>query len=363
MSIPNFSRVAIYRDAGCVAVDDDYVYVAVEDDCLKIDLDTGQIVDTYHPPTGNRDWGYLGIDGNLLFGSEQIVGASLITPDFYDYGGYGNWFSRGDDRPTVTSRALFCRDRHTGELLWTYADSNGLNDNEFVIANPTICVGGDGVYFFESYDTGAVTEPSGWVIPLTFCNGNNEYLVKLDKNTGELLWREQHNLPFENSMYLSYANNIVLASGSTSLGNFWYHYRAYNGSNGSLAWDKDWDSGAGSSDWNHGKQDKHPMIVGDKVYLKFGSYYLNDGTPFGFTCPSSNCADFSASMTHIFGRNSTYASIYSLSGGWNFPLCSAARPGCYISIIPAGGIIMMPAYSNGCTCGYTLQTSIGWLPQ
>jgi len=328
VNISNFSRVAILRDAGCVAVDEDYVYVAVEDDCLKIDLDTGQIVDTYHPPTGNSDWGYVGIDGNLLFGSEQIVGASLITPDYYNRGVYGNDFSRGDDRPTVTSRVLFCRDRNIGSLLWTYDDSNGLGSNEFVIANPTICVGGDGVYFFESYDTNSVTDADGCVIPLTFCNGNNEYLVKLDKNTGELLWRQQHNLPFENIMYLSYANGI------------------------------------------HGKQDKHPMIVGDTIYHRYGTYNLQTGAPvsFSFTL-SSKCADCSASATHIFGRQGDYGfrggvGIYNLSvGGSGSPLCSAARPGCYISIIPAGGVIMMPAYSNGCTCAYTLLTSIAWIPQ
>ena len=370
VNIPNFSRVAILRDAGCVVVDEDYVYVAVEDDCLKIDLDTGQIVDTYHPPTGNRDWGYVGIDGNLLFGSEQIVGASLITPDYYNRGGYGNYFSRGDDRPTVTSRALFCRDRNTGSLLWIYDDSNGLGGNEFVIANPTICVGGDGVYFFESYDTNAVTDANGCVIPLTFCNGNNEYLVKLDKNTGELLWRQQHNLPFENIMYLSYANGIILASGSTSPDNFWYHYRAYNASNGLLAWDKDWDSGENSRDWNHGKQDKHPMIVGDTIYHRYGTYNLQTGALVSFSfILSVKCADCSASATHIFGRQGDYGfrggvGIYNLSvGGSGSPLCSAARPGCYISIIPAGGVIMMPAYSNGCTCAYTLLTSIAWIPQ
>ena len=365
LSVPNASRIAILRDAGWMAVDDDYVYIAVEDDCLKVDLETGSVIDTYHPPDSNRDWGYVGIDGNLLFGSEQIAGASRITTEYHGLGKAGNQISRKNNQPTVTSRALFCRDRNTGELLWTYDDSNSLGNNEFVIANPTICVAEDAVYFLESYYSGAVTDPDGCVTPQTFCTGDNEYLVKLNKNTGSLYWREQHNLPFYNIIYLSYSNNVILASGSTTETNFWYHYRAYNGEDGALLWQKNWDSGFSSSDTDHGKQDKHPMIIGDKVYLKFGSYYLSDGASVGFTCASTNCADFSASTTHIFGRNNKHPSIYNLSGGGSSSeLSSSMRPGCYISIIPAGGIIMLPAYSAGCTCGYyTLQTSVGWLPQ
>jgi len=319
-----------------MAVDDDYVYIAVEDDCLKVDLETGSVIDTYHPPDSNRDWGYVGIDGNLLFGSEQIVGASRITTEYHGGGKAGNQISRGDGQPIITSKGLFCRDRNTGALLWTYDDSNSLGNNEFVIANPTICVAEDAVYFFESYDSTAVADADGRVYLNDFNNGNSEYLVKLNKNTGSLYWREQHNLPFYNCMYLSYSNNIILASGSTTKTNFWYHYRAYNASNGSLAWPPlDWNSGTGSGDWNHGMQDKHPMIVGDTIYHKYGTYNLQTGASvsFSFTL-SSKCADCSASATHIFGRQGDYgfrggAGIYSLSsGGAGSPLSSAARPGC-----------------------------------
>ena len=106
------------------------------------------------------------------------------------------------------------------------------------------------------------------------------------------------------------------------------------------------------------------MIVGDNVYLKYGSYNLQTGASIGFHFVTTNCAGCSASATHFFSRNSGNPSIYSFTGsGTNNILSPAMRPGCYISIIPAGGIIMLPAYSAGCTCGYTLQTSIAWLPE
>ena len=362
--VPNSSRIAILRDAGWLALDDDHVYIAAGGDCLKVDFDNGQVLDAYHTPVAEKDWGYVGIDDDLLLGSIQRVGASRLAVDYYDKGRAGNQISRLDNQPTVVSEGLFCRDWNTGALLWTYDSSDGLRGNPFVIANPTICVGGDHVYFFESYAVDAVNAPDARVRPATFCRGTNEYLVKLNKNTGVLVWRRQYDLPFTNIIYLSYGNNVVLASGCTTQANFWYHLRAYHASDGSLVWEKDWDSGMGSSDKEHGKQDKHPMIVGDNVYLKFGSYNLQTGASIGFHFATTNCAGCSASATHFFSRNSGNPSIYSFTGsGTSNILSPAMRPGCYISIIPAGGIIMLPAYSAGCTCGYTLQTSIAWLPE
>jgi len=358
IKIPNSARIAILRDAGWLALGDDYLYAAVENACHKIIPDTGVIEETYYTQTADADWGYVAIDGDLLFGSRQKAGASRLAVSYYDGGKDGNQISRKDNQPTVVSTGLFCLDRLTGDQKWLY-------ENSSVIANPTICIGDGHVYFFESIASAAVTDPDGQVAPTTFCSGDNEYLVKLNKNTGEVVWREQHNLPFANIIYLSYKNGIVLASGcTTGASKFRYHYRAINADDGVLAWQKDWDSTHNSSDKEHGGQDKHPLIVGDTVYLKFGSYNLQTGASIGFTYSSSNCAEFSASQTHLFGRNSGNPSIYSLSGsGGSSRLCSAMRPGCYISIIPAGGMIMLPAYSAGCTCGYTIQTSIGWLPR
>ena len=359
LSIPRFSRGRILSDAGGVALTDDYLYVAAEANCFKVDLDDGEIAETFSVPGSDRDWGYVAIDGDLLFGSEQFHNASHIVADITTHG-----FHHGDNKPVITSRAIFCRDRDTGELLWKYDDSNGLGGNQFVIANPTICVGADvnTVYFFESYDATSVAEPNGSVHLVDFTNGDNEYLVKLDKNNGTVLWRKQYNLPFRHIIYLSYANDILLTSGSSSISSYyWYHYRAYNAGNGALAWQTDF-QGHHTSDWGHGQQDKHPMIVGNNIYNKEGSFNLQTGNSIGFAFDTIGCTDCTASTNHIFTRYRV-ASSYNLSGdGSSLPLCSEMRPGCYINIIPAGGIIMLPPCSAGCSCNYTIQTSIGWLP-
>jgi hypothetical protein len=39
------------------------------------------------------------------------------------------------------------------------------------------------------------------------------------------------------------------------------------------------------------------------------------------------------------------------------------RPGCWINIIPAGGLVIVPEGSSGCTCGYPLQMSLALVPR
>ena len=106
------------------------------------------------------------------------------------------------------------------------------------------------------------------------------------------------------------------------------------------------------------------MIVGENVYFKYGSFNLRTGDPIGFKFESTNCTDFAASSTHFFGRNYGCASIYSIAAnGKSRPLSHAIRPGCYINIIPAGGLILLPAFSSGCTCDYPIQTTVAWQPK
>jgi len=166
-------------------------------------------------------------------------------------------------------------------------------------------------------------------------------------------------------IHLCHAKGIVLASScDTKSGDFWYHLRAYRASDGSAAWQKDLPTHFGIGDKNHGKQDKHPLIIGDAVLLKQGSFDLATGRPLGFSFRTTNCAECSASTKHIFGRMGGVASTWSLRGdGTSKPLSPVMRPGCYTSIIPAGGIIMMPPMSAGCTCNHTIQTTVVWLPK
>ena len=172
-------------------------------------------------------------------------------------------------------------------------------------------------------------------------------------------------MPVRHVLHLCFGNGFLVASGCSIVSdNYWYHLRAHRAGDGAEVWHKDLDSGFRANDKNHGKQDKHPMIIGKAVYLKQGNFDLATGKPLGFRFATSNCAECSASNKHIFGRNNNVSSVWSLAGdGSSKPLNPHMRPGCYVTAIGAGGVILSPPFSAGCTCSHSTQTTIAWLPK
>lgn len=362
LQLPPSARIAIMRDCGWLALAQDHLYAAIDNTCHKIGVTDGHVDAVWRLPETDLDWGYIAFDQGKVFGSLQGQGASRLSINYYDRAKAfrGNQISRKDNQPTIVSQGIFCCDAGDGRRLWTY------NAKQAVIANPTICIGADGVYFWESTCPEAVANPQARVAPGVFSRGAHEHLVKLDKQSGRLLWRKQIDVSFRHIFYMSYAQGKLISSGcSTQQGEYWYHILCCNACDGSMAWQKDLSSGFANSDTDHGKQDKRPMIIGSALCFKFGSFDLSSGKSLDYSFNTTNCAGCSASDTHVFGRNGGVPTMYAF-GDPNpdgKPLCTTMRPGCYISIIPAGGLILLPSFSAGCTCGYTLQTTIGWLPK
>jgi len=358
LAVPRASRIAMMRDAGWMAVAADHLYVAAEGECLKVDVRDGAVAGRFRPPTAGTDWGCLGVERDVLFGSEQKRRASYLAA-LTDRGKVGNRLGRGDNRYIITSTAIFCLDRHTGEQLWRYAP------RATAIANVTVCAGDGAIYFFETTAADAVSSTDGRSTLANFTRGATEHLVRLDIAKGTVVWRRQREMVGAHVLHLCYANGVVLGSGSTTReGRYWYHARAHRARDGTTIWERDIDTDFASTDTSHGKQDKHPLIIGNAVYYKHGSFDLATGRPLGFTFKTTNCGESSASAKHIFCRNGGVASMYDLgSDAPSRPLCSTMRPGCYTSIIAAGGIIMLPAASAGCTCAHSIQTTIAWGPR
>ena len=363
LEIPGASRIAMMRDAGWLALGDGILYAAVGGECRRINVIDGRVINAFKTPDAESDWGYVAIDGERLYGSQQNHQASFLAANIGP-GAEGNQLGRGNERFIIVSNSLFCRDAKTGKLLWTYEPEDA------VIANVTLCAGPEALYFIGSTAPGVVSNTGGRVKLADFTEDKHAFIAKIDKRTGKCAWRHVRDFPYRHVMHLAYGKGadgkgIVLASGCRSFEkDFWYHLRAYRAEDGSTAWRHDIPTKFGTRDTDHGKQDKHPMIVGDVVYLKQGNFDLQTGKPLGYKFQTSNCAECCASAVNLFGRNGGVASTWNLSGdGSSKPLNPTMRPGCYTTIIPAGGIVMMPPFSAGCTCAHTIQTTIAWLPE
>ena len=359
LAIPRASRIAMMRDTGWLALANDFLYAATEGRCLRIDVRTGDIAATFTVPTDGMDWGYVATEGNCLFGSEQTRRTSHLA-SFMPRGPTGNQLGRGNNRPLITSRSVFCVDRIKGTQLWRYTNSTA------VVANATIAIYGDGLFFVESTDAEVVAAKDGRVSMTAFTRDAAESIVKLDRKTGRVVWRRQHDLKSHHVLHLLCGNDRVLVSGChTEQNDFRYHLSALDATDGSLVWQHDIPSKFGTRDTTHGKQDKHPLIVGDTVYLKQNSFDLATGKPKGFSFRTSSCAECSASAKHIYVRMGGVASFVDLGGAKDnaTALSPVMRPGCYIGTISGGGLVMMPAFSAGCTCPHSIETTIVWLPR
>jgi hypothetical protein len=74
------------------------------------------------------------------------------------------------------------------------------------------------------------------------------------------------------------------------------------------------------------------------------------------------CGTISASATAFFFRESN-PTLFDLTTNTYDKVTTSTRPGCWINMIPAGGLLLIPEASSGCTCDYPIQTSLAFLPR
>ena len=77
---------------------------------------------------------------------------------------------------------------------------------------------------------------------------------------------------------------------------------------------------------------------------------------------NKGCAVPTASTSALFYRD-TSCHMYDLASRRKIDLTKVTRPSCWMSIIPAGGLVLMPEASSGCTCGLALQMSVALAPK
>jgi hypothetical protein len=51
-----------------------------------------------------------------------------------------------------------------------------------------------------------------------------------------------------------------------------------------------------------------------------------------------------------------------LSGDYGTENYGGIRPGCWINVLPAGGLVLMPDATDRCTCSYLIKASIALQP-
>lgn len=358
VDLPGSRRLGVMKDAAHMALADDLLYIAVADACCGLNVATGrrEVVLQSPPPevSGKYQWGYVAVVEDQIFGSIQKSGASLNRQ--------GNMcpILEGDFRQIILSEELFSLDRRTGQTRWRYAGA---------IPNSAVALGDGRVYFLEARDGAPAGRSLNGRVRIDQLFSGPTFLVALDAKSGRKVWEIPLRLPFEHIVYLCYApaTDAVLLSGTFNgkVGaedHVFYGLRTFRSDTGALLWQQD--IAAGDINGTHGEQWQHPVILDGEVLTKYFECDLRTGAllPRRTFHPGHGCGTLSGSASTIFLRGGN-PQMFDMTSGTGAALNHVSRPGCFVNIIPAGGIISIPESSSGCTCSYPLQASFAYVPE
>ena len=364
-AVPGSLRIGAFRDCSYLAATGDSIYIATQGKCLRMDGDTGKTLKTFSvPPAADgkpRDWGYLAVVGDTLVGSAVSPGASRRkhSREAIQEGTYY------DRRPLVGSEYLFAFDRRSGRHLWSYHTGAGL------LPNPAIAIGNGAVSLIESDNKQTVDSATGRATPGDlFSKGAR--LVSLDLKTGSVRFSRPHDFSaIQHSVYLATSNGRLVVVGSRNDGEdpkasrVWYDIQVFDDAEGDRLWAASQKQGT-QIGGSHGEQDHHPVIVGSTLYCEPFAWNLKTGKRIeGFGWNNKHrrgCGTLTASASTVFFRDST-ASMFDLKSNTYRKVTTTTRPGCWINMIPAGGLLLVPEASSGCTCNFAIQTSLAFRPR
>ena len=351
LEIPSLERFNMPRDCSNWCADEQFVYIAAKDKCWQIDAVTGE-VEAFHPVVrGSRDdwtydWGFIAQTDDLVLGSAQKTGTAFVS--FWGDAGAG-WYDARSGPATfkVCSDAVFARRKADGSPAWSY--------EEGVVINPTITVA-DGKLCFVECRHPSVKQSQARRI------GSDElweqqFLVALDLATGEKVWEQAIDTADGTvAFYLAAGKDALVINAST---NVQYEVSAYAVSDGTHRWSQtfDWFDKKG----DHGKAIQRPAIVNGMVYVKPKVMDLATGEIQSLEMPAGKCGTYAATRNSLIFRTGEIAMWNTLSG--SLTSWDRMRPGCWLSTIPASGMLLSPEGGGGCSCGSWMEMSVGFMPE
>ena len=288
------------------------------------------------------------INGDVVIGSAVKPGAS-----YTDFWGSDGWYDAAEGPQTfkVCSDALFAFDKQTGEQRWTY--------NRGLVVNSTITLSKGRLFFVEGRDPTLRTADERRVNSAEFWQ--SQHLVALNATSGEVVWE----LPLETMdgtvvFYMAHSGEklIIVSSHSGK-----YHVYALADHSGAPLWDLEFPWGAeGKAD--HGSHLSRPAIVGDRLFVRPAVIDLQSGQLRDEKVPEGKCGTYSCTDYALFFRGNPGARFAMWSSIDNqYSLWNRLRPDCWLSSIPAGGMLLSPEGGGGCSCGSWMETSIGFIPK
>jgi len=278
------------------------------------------------------------------------------------------------------SDAIFAMDIETGKIKWIHRGKK--------IAHITISIGDGNMYFADNAVTLSqkqkainerqkYSEQTIWEDykeKVKFKDTDVRLVVVLDAESGQKKWERPIDLSGcgGDAVASAYQNNILLFFGSIGLHDKWrftagelkwHRVTALSSEDGNMLW---------SRPLNYMVR---PVVIDDTIIIEPRACDLRTGkiktrihpitgktVPWEYYRPGHTCAVTSATETCLFYR-SYNAAFYDLVGDRGLTYFGAIRPGCWINMIPANGLLLFPEASAGCTCSFPLRTTVVLKPK
>ncbi|MEN6346248.1 MAG: PQQ-binding-like beta-propeller repeat protein [Armatimonadia bacterium] len=358
--IPGAYRVGMVRECSNLAADDRSLFVVTKDKCLRLDNLTGNTVATYAIPSevqeGNNRWSYVAVVNGILYGSAASA--------------------------TLDSKALFAIDADSGETRWVYRGTK--------IRNNAIAVDGGRVFFPDDRATPEQREvalktriqeimarekvDSAAALKL-LGNTDVRVVVALDAKSGATAWEKPVDLTDCGMHILSLiaTKDVLVFCGAHSNGHYWPQFLSgeYASRRATVLAQKD-----GSLLWSKAIGYRiRPLAIGDMLVAEPWAFDLHTGEQkmrenpvtgrssiWEFERPGHHCGTISGCPNALLFR-SYCMGYYDLASERGTEHFAGQRPGCWINMIPANGLVVVPEASSGCLCLFSIHCTTVLAPR
>lgn len=353
---------------GNIVADDDSVHCIQGTSCLRLDAQTGRTRMVYELPLDAQDQGAINalLENKDRSAQTRVVWEYLGLSDDYLIGSLGNeeLYERMPNAPyykaVQQARILFVFRKSTGELLWR-------RQMERAVSPMAIVADSQRLYYLDR-----TAKPAFKLESRRSAEGIISVLHARRLATGEALWqkpgiRSPHkSLLLKDDVLVTYPNPIEheILAGDAGVA-------VYSALNGELLWERQ--ELAGVSGGGRGAVIRHTFVIGDTLFLPW-AYDLHTGqekllhtNPLTgeqepFKIDGQNFCGTVAAGQHLLAYRSASIGFQEVSRDSGSFWLPELRASCWISVLPAGGLVLAPEGYATCICPYNYKTSVALMP-
>lgn len=313
---------------------DDSIYLVNSDNvCLRLDPATGKTLAEFKLPNLEDQWGRIRVHEDLL-----LTSAFRVSPKM------GEKFGK-------LPLELIAMNRHTGKVIWKH---------QAKLSFPVVSLSNDRIYVFDGALENFYSDyKRRGEVPKALAE---RYIKAIDVQTGKTIWEQTTDVI---GTWISYSKgkDVLLVTNREGIS-------AFRGKDGSELWKK-YAKGQGFRGHPENLWDKI-IIWNDRILDQRGpgkSYDLETGEPILRTNPitgkpipweftkSGHHCNYAIASPHLMTFRADSAGFCDIDST-NTSRLEGFRTGCRNSLVPANGVLNSPNMAHGCSCGYSLFTSL-----